>query len=56
MHAEAELDVAATTGLVAAHALAHSAEAELVRTTPRLTSAVVHAYPEHAREEALAHP
>jgi cation diffusion facilitator family transporter len=56
MHAEAQLDVAPTTGLLDAHALAHRAEAELVRTTPRLFSAVVHAYPEHADEEALARP
>ena len=53
MHAEAELDVAATTDLVDAHALAHRAEAELVRTTPRLTTAVVHAYPAHTEADAL---
>ncbi|MGO4363112.1 cation diffusion facilitator family transporter [Terrabacter sp. 2TAF16] len=47
IHAEAELDVDATTSLVAAHTLAHRAEAELVRTTARLTTAVVHAYPAH---------
>ncbi|KRF47723.1 hypothetical protein ASH01_21195 [Terrabacter sp. Soil811] len=47
IHAEAELDVEATTSLVAAHAVAHRAEAELVRTTARLTTAVVHAYPAH---------
>jgi cation diffusion facilitator family transporter len=29
------------------------AEAELVRTTPRLTTAVVHAYPAHTSEDAL---
>ncbi|HET7798859.1 MAG TPA: cation diffusion facilitator family transporter [Humibacillus xanthopallidus] len=53
MHAEAELDVAATIDLIDAHALAHRAEAELVRTTPRLTTAVVHAYPAHTAAEAL---
>ena len=47
IHAEAELDVDAATSLVDAHALAHRAEAELVSTTPRLTAAVVHAYPGH---------
>ena len=47
IHAEAELDVDATTSLVDAHTLAHRAEAELVRTTARLTTAVVHAYPAH---------
>ena len=45
IHAEAELDVHAATSLVDAHALAHRAEADLVRTTPKLTRAVVHAYP-----------
>ena len=53
LHAEAELDVAPATNLVEAHELAHRAEAELVRTTPRLTTAVVHAYPAHASEDAL---
>lgn len=47
IHAEAELDVHAATSLVDAHAVAHRAEADLVRTTPRLTRAVVHAYPSH---------
>jgi cation diffusion facilitator family transporter len=47
IHAEAELDVDADSTLVEAHALAHRAESELVRTTPRLTTAVVHAYPAH---------
>lgn len=47
IHAEAELDVDADSTLVEAHALAHHAESELVRTTPRLTTAVVHAYPAH---------
>jgi cation diffusion facilitator family transporter len=45
IHAEAELDVHPDATLVEAHALAHRAEDELVRTTTRLTSAVVHAYP-----------
>jgi cation diffusion facilitator family transporter len=48
IHAEAELDVHAATSLVDAHALAHRAEADLVRTTPKLTRAVVHAYPSRA--------
>lgn len=45
IHAEAELDVHAATSLADAHVLAHRAEADLVRTTPKLTRAVVHAYP-----------
>jgi len=47
IHAEAELDVEASTSLLEAHAVAHRAEAELVRTTPKLRTAVVHAYPPH---------
>jgi cation diffusion facilitator family transporter len=52
MHAEAELDVDADTTLRSAHDIAHRAEAELVRTTPKLRTAVVHAYPSHAREHS----
>jgi cation diffusion facilitator family transporter len=47
IHAEAELDVDTSTSLLEAHAVAHRAEAELVRTTPKLRTAVVHAYPAH---------
>jgi len=47
IHAEAELDVDPDTSLVDAHAVARRAEAELVRTTPRLTDVVVHTYPAH---------
>jgi len=54
IHAEAELDVDAATTLWQAHDLAHRAEADLVRATPRLTTAVVHAYPAHHDE--LVHP
>ena len=47
IHAEAELDVDTSTSLLEAHAVAHRAEAELARTTPKLRTAVVHAYPAH---------
>ena len=47
MHADASLDVDPSLSLTAAHELAHHAEAGLVRTVPRLTSVLVHAYPEH---------
>ncbi len=53
IRAEAELDVEASTSLLDAHAVAHRAEAELVRTTPKLRSAVVHAYPAHQAEHAV---
>ena len=45
LHAEAELDVATTSSLVDAHRLAHRAEADLIAGVPRVTSALVHAYP-----------
>jgi cation diffusion facilitator family transporter len=47
VHADAELDVPARLSLADAHAVAHRAERELVRTVPRLAAAVVHAYPGH---------
>lgn len=47
VHADAELDVPARLSLAEAHAVAHRAEHELVRAVPRLTGAVVHAYPGH---------
>ena len=50
IHAEAVLDVDAATTLWQAHDLAHRAEAALVRATPRLTTAVIHAYPAHHDE------
>jgi divalent metal cation (Fe/Co/Zn/Cd) transporter len=52
MRADAELDVEPSTSLTDAHALAHHAEAELVRTVPKLTAAVVHAYPAHPGRQA----
>lgn len=47
IHAEAELDIDATTTLADAHRVAHRAEEALLRTTPRLSAAVVHACPAH---------
>jgi divalent metal cation (Fe/Co/Zn/Cd) transporter len=47
LHAEAELDVDTSASLLEAHALAHRAESDVVRTTPRLRAVVVHAYPAH---------
>ena len=56
MRADAELDVEPSTSLTDAHALAHHAEAELVRTVPKLTAAVVHAYPAHPGWQASHDP
>lgn len=45
LHAEAELDIAPSTTLADAHRIAHEAEHALTHAVPRLTSALVHAYP-----------
>lgn len=47
MHADAELDIDASTSLADAHRLAHDAEHRLAHAVPKLDSAVVHAYPHH---------
>ena len=48
LHADAELDIDPATSLTQAHRIAHEAEHTLTHAVPRLTSALVHAYP--ARE------
>jgi cation diffusion facilitator family transporter len=45
IHADADLAIDSNTSLAEAHQLAHSAEHELTHAVPKLTSAVVHAYP-----------
>ncbi|MBU3751710.1 MAG: cation transporter [Mycobacterium sp.] len=45
LHADAELDIDATLTLSAAHRLAHNAEHALTHAVPRLSTALVHAYP-----------
>lgn len=47
LHADAELTIDPTLTLDAAHQLAHDAERQLTNAVPRLTAAVVHAYPPH---------
>jgi cation diffusion facilitator family transporter len=47
LHAEADLTVEGGTSLDEAHRIAHQAELTLTRAVPRLTSALVHAYPSH---------
>jgi cation diffusion facilitator family transporter len=46
IHADADLDIDESTTLALAHELAHAAEDQLVRAIPKLTAAVVHAYPQ----------
>jgi cation diffusion facilitator family transporter len=45
LHAEAELDIDPTVTLVDAHRIAHEAEHTLTHAVPKLSTALVHAYP-----------
>jgi cation diffusion facilitator family transporter len=45
LHADAELDVDPTLNLAQAHRIAHEAEHELSHAVPKLTTALIHAYP-----------
>jgi cation diffusion facilitator family transporter len=45
LHADAELDVEPTLNLAQAHRIAHEAEHELSHAVPKLTTALIHAYP-----------
>jgi cation diffusion facilitator family transporter len=47
LHAEAELDIDPTLSLAAAHRIAHDSEHDLTHALPKLTSAMIHAYPAH---------
>ena len=45
IHADAELDIDPSTSLAEAHRIAHDAEHTLTHAVPKLSSALVHAYP-----------
>ncbi|ORB92889.1 hypothetical protein B1T49_15020 [Mycobacterium persicum] len=45
LHVDAELDIEPTLSLAAAHRIAHDAEHDLVHAVPKLTTALIHAYP-----------
>jgi cation diffusion facilitator family transporter len=45
IHADAELDIDPATSLTDAHRIAHEAEHTLTHAVPKLSSALVHAYP-----------
>jgi cation diffusion facilitator family transporter len=45
LHAEAELDIDPTVTLLDAHRIAHDAEHTLTHAVPKLSTALVHAYP-----------
>ncbi len=52
LHADAELDVDPSLNLTEAHRIAHDAEHELTHAVPKLTTALIHAYPAH---DGVAH-
>jgi cation diffusion facilitator family transporter len=52
LHADAELDVDPALTLAAAHRIAHDAEHELTHALPKLTTAMIHAYPSHDENTA----
>lgn len=52
LHADAELDVDPALNLTEAHHIAHEAEHDLTHAVPRLTTALIHAYPAH---DGVAH-
>ena len=47
LHADAELDIDPTTSLSQAHRIAHEAEHTPTHVVPKLSTALVHAYPEN---------
>lgn len=47
LHADAELDVDPALNLSEAHHIAHEAEHDLTHAVPKLTTALIHAYPAH---------
>ncbi len=47
LHADAELDINPDATLTEAHRIAHEAEHTLTHAVPKLSSALVHAYPAH---------
>ncbi|AEF42821.1 cation diffusion facilitator family transporter [Hoyosella subflava] len=49
MHAETEVDIAPECTLAEAHEIAHRAERRIKEALPRVSAAVVHAYPAHGR-------
>ncbi|WP_099021035.1 cation diffusion facilitator family transporter [Mycolicibacterium palauense] len=52
LHADAELDLDPALSLGDAHRLAHQAEHDLIHAVPKLTSALIHAYPTGATDNA----
>ncbi|OBK79510.1 cation diffusion facilitator family transporter [Mycobacterium sp. 1274761.0] len=55
LHADAELDIDPAVSLCDAHRIAHDAEHELTHAVPKLTTALIHAYPADVGDAAAAH-
>ena len=45
LHTDAEIDIDPSLSLAEAHCTAHDAEHGLIHTVPKLTTAIIHAYP-----------
>jgi cation diffusion facilitator family transporter len=52
LHADAELDIDPATSLTKAHQIAHDAEHTLTHAVPKLSTALIHAYPTDAGTSA----
>jgi cation diffusion facilitator family transporter len=55
LHADAELDIDPAVGVGDAHRIAHDAEHDLIHAVPKLTTAVIHAYPADGANPAEQH-
>lgn len=54
LHADAELDIDPATSLADAHRIAHEVEHTLTHAVPKLSTALVHAYPAHGTADTGA--
>ncbi|WAC92629.1 cation diffusion facilitator family transporter [Mycobacterium sp. Aquia_213] len=55
LHADAELDIDSALSLAAAHQIAHESEHDLIHAVPKLTTAMIHAYPAGGTNAAQEH-
>jgi cation diffusion facilitator family transporter len=55
LHADAELDIDPALSLAAAHQIAHDSEHALIHAVPKLTTAMIHAYPAGGTNAAQQH-
>jgi cation diffusion facilitator family transporter len=55
LHADAELDIDPALSLRDAHRIAHEAEHDLIHAVPKLTTALIHAYPADDANSAEEH-